>query len=59
MKTLKKIVVKTELLVLYFGLKTVEVIAGAVDVVTDGKTDLERKYRKALISALEIHKEES
>lgn len=59
MKTLKKIVVKTGTLVLYFGISTVDVIAGAVDIVTDGKTNLERKYRKAISSALEIHEEES
>ena len=59
MKTLKKIVVKAGTLVLYFGVATVDVIAGAVDIVTDGKTNLERKFRKALSSAFEIHEEES
>jgi len=59
MKTLEKIVAKAGTLVLYFGVATVDVIAGAVDIATDGKTNLERKFRKALISALEIHKEES
>ena len=59
MKTLKKIVVTTGYLVLYFGVATVDVIAGAVDIVTGGKTNLERKYREALSSAFEIHEEES
>lgn len=59
MKTLKKIVVTTGVLVLYFGVETVDVIAGAVDIVTGGKTNLERKYRKAIKSAFEINEEES
>lgn len=59
MKTLKKIVVTTGFLVLYFGVATVDVIAGAVDIATDGKTNLEEKYRKALKSVYGINEEES
>ncbi len=59
MKTLEKIIVKIGYLMLYFGVATGDMIAGAVDIATDGKTNLEGKYRKALKSVYGINEEES
>ena len=58
MKTLKKIIEKTIILTAYFTCANIDTLAGAVDIVTDGKTNLELKWTKFINSKLKIDEEE-
>lgn len=56
---MKTLIVRSATLVAWLGFNTINVLAGAVDIVTGYRTDLRRRYKDTLISIFGLNEEES